>query len=296
MASHRDQHYLAQSYLRGFADRKRKDAIWQYRKSTDVIRLKGISNVAKRRYLYSTQDQSGRFDHFTEHVLGQVEAQFPTIVKKAMASIRARNLNNQPTGFTDQDRTLLFQYIFLQCLRIPDVMGWFRAYVTEHHPRRTELDDREVHNLMVEALRYTHDDNISNAIQSLRTKGISIECPPAGSRASVFTCDKPVLMHDPDGSAGLARATTVVLFPLSRRVFLRLAGRRPASRDHSHELRVHHDRAIINDFNRSVIQNATEEVYASDPLALRQLLCDMGCNPVIKKPAIPDPRGIDVVS
>ena len=50
MAEHRSQHFLARSYLREFADRERKDAIWQYRKSTNEIRLKGIHKVACGRH------------------------------------------------------------------------------------------------------------------------------------------------------------------------------------------------------------------------------------------------------
>lgn len=34
MAQNKKQHYLGQAYLKGFADRERRDAIWQYRAST----------------------------------------------------------------------------------------------------------------------------------------------------------------------------------------------------------------------------------------------------------------------
>jgi len=165
-------------------------------------------------------------------------------------------------------------------------MDWFREHIINHHPRKSELTDREVHNLIVDTLRYTHDTNVRTAIQFLRARVISIECPPAGSGVSLFTCDNPVLMCDPEGAAGLARETTVIRFPLNRRIFVRLAGRSPMSSDHSHELRVHHDRDIIDNFNRSVIQNATDEVYASDKSALYTLLCDIGYRPKIQEPRV----------
>lgn len=115
MASYKKQHYLAQSYLLGFADRKRQDAtIWQYRKSTNELRLKGIGNVAYGNRFYSTQDSSGAFDHSREQWFSTIESKWPALRKRFDSNRESISRLNAPKRITYEDRATVIRYMLIQ--------------------------------------------------------------------------------------------------------------------------------------------------------------------------------------
>ena len=95
----------------------------------------------------------------------------------------------------------------------------------ERHPRRSVLTDREVHNLRVRGLEYTHDDMANRWIEFLDARELTIEAVPAGSGVTLLTSDNPVIVSNPEGTDGIAYETTHVVFPVTRRAFIRWAGK-----------------------------------------------------------------------
>lgn len=282
MARNKRQHYLGQSYLKGFADRQRKDAIWQFRKTTNEIRLRGIHKVAQIPYYYSTEDQSGNRDHSIERWFATVESWWPSLIEKINSNSRRYPSGTKRMRISDQDRVRILQFMLIHLLRVPRYMEWMRRYVQEYHPRRSNLTEREIRNLRVMGLEHTHDSMVKQWVGFLDPRELTIEAVPAGSRVSLFTCDNPVIVSNPDGADGIAYDTTHVLFPVSRRLFIRWAG--PRTMQDAIMVKVHHEREFIDGFNRHLIEAATDEVYSSNPHHLHDVLSDMDVNPILRHP------------
>ena len=283
MAENKRQHFLGQAYLKGFADRERKDAIWQYRASTKEVRLKGIRNVGQRSYFYSTEDPSGNRDHSIERWFSRVESWWPSLLEKISSNLESISTGNRALRITDEDRVRILQYMLIHLLRVPRYMEWMRRYVEEHHPGRSDLKDREVHNLRVKGLEYTHDDMVHRWVDFLYARELTIEAVPAGSGVTLFTSDNPVIVSNPEGADGIAYETTHVVFPVTRRSFIRWAGK-CKTRD-AIMVKVYHDREFIDGLNRHLIETATEEVYCSNPHHLHEVLSEMGRKPILRCPA-----------
>ena len=281
MAEYGRQHYLAQSYLKGFADRARKDAIWQYCKSTNDIRLKGIRNVARGRHLYSIEDPSGGFDHTTEQWFGRIESWWPSLLKKIHSNVEAMNVNSKPLRITEDDRVKILQYMLIHFLRVPKYMNWMRRYVEENHPQRNHLAPDEAHNLRVHGLRHTYNSIVKDWVEILNSRELSIEVSPAGSEVTLFTCDNPVIIFNPQGDDGIVYDATHVLFPMDRRRFIRWEGS-GTTRDKI-IVKVHHDRKFIDEFNRHIVKISTDEIYTAKPHSLYCLLRKMGFNPNLRQ-------------
>ena len=266
MAENKRQHYLAQSYLRGFADQKQDDAIWQYRKSTNGIRLKGIGNVAEQSYYYSFEDAEGSFNPALERWFATVESWWPSLLKKIHSNLEMVNTGNRALRITEKDRVRLLQFLLIHYLRVPKTMDWMKAYVQERHPRRNQLTSRDVRNLRIEGLTSSHNDMVEPWVTFLISRNLSIEATPAGSGVTLFTSDNPVI-----STGGIAFDSTHLLFPVSRRAFIRLAG--PRTMADAVTVKVHHDLAFVHDFNQRIVSCATDEVYASNRDQL-EILCN----------------------
>ena len=112
MAQNKKQHYLGQAYLKGFADRERRDAIWQFRASTSEVRLKGISNVGQRSYFYSTEDPSGNRDHSIERWFSRVESWWPSLLEKISSNLESISTGNRALRITDDDRVRILHAVY----------------------------------------------------------------------------------------------------------------------------------------------------------------------------------------
>ena len=283
MAQNKKQHYLGQAYLKGFADRKRRDAIWQFRASTNEVRLTGISNVGQRSYFYSTEDPSGNRDHSIERWFSRVESWWPSLLAKISSNLESISTGNRALRITDDDRVRILQYVLIHLLRVPRSMEWMRRYVEERHPRRSVLTDREVHNLRVRELEYTHDDMVYRWIEFLDARELTIEAVPAGSRVTLFTSDNPVIVFNPEGTDGIAYETTHIVFPVTRRSFIRWAGK--CTTRNAIMVKVYHDREFIDGLNRHLIETATDEIYSSNSRRLHEILGEIGYRPILRRPA-----------
>ena len=284
MADHYRSHYLAQSYLKGFAYRGRRDAIWQYRKSTNEIRLKGIRNVAYRPYYYS-EDSCGTLDHTLEEWFAGVESSWPSLRSAVESNLQAVNLKETPRRINSELRHRILQYVLIQYLRVPAQMEWMKAYVGDNHPRSGELTDSEKQRLRVKGLGHTHDYMLDRWVLLLASRDLSIEAAPAGSGVTVFTCDNPVIRRNRQGPDGIIYDTTHVLFPVSRRSLICFGGDHVGTMHDGVMIKVHHDPEVITCFNHLVVEKATEEVYASNPHQLRDQLREMGCNVRLRCPS-----------
>ena len=286
-------HYLAQCYLKGFAARHYDNAIWQYRKSTRALQLKGIGNVANRPNYYSHEFVAGEFDDHPEQFFSKIESRWPSL-RQRLESQKSGILNtivspSMASGIrpiTDKHRVEILQFMLIHTLRVPGKMEWMRTYASTHHPRRETLTSREIHNLVVAGLENVHDDIVRKWVYPLLDKPLHVAFPPLGSGITILTSDNPVYIK-----GDIREESTFVLFPISKRMFLQFGGP-TVHGDAKHEgwqvqVIMPHDTSVIQEANSALVQMATDEIYASEPNYLKSLLERLNFEVELRHPRVP---------
>ena len=261
MAKH---HYLAQCYLKGFATPRDRKAIWQYQRSTCILRKRGINNVAYRRNYYYRHLEGGALDGSAERFFGLFESQWPSLRllldHYVESAITNRSVVRSPSAI---QRTALLQFMFIHFIRTPEQLDWFREHVRSNHPQGGDLTELEVQDIVIPALASAHDDLVDKWVASNGEKSILIIATPAGSRRHFFTTDKPVIIPD-----DIRKESTPIYFPASRRMVI---GFEKAERGEVRVL-ILRDTDNVDKANTDLIMNAPDEIYAKEPLYLKEIL------------------------
>ncbi len=270
------QHFLTESYLKGFVDGDYEGfVIWQYRKSKGEIRPRFTKEAATGEYLYSIVQSAVQSDnHDLEKQFAEVEKHFTPFSRKVLQYIEAFNLGVEPSHpFTPADRIHIVEFLIVHMIRVPSVHNWIGEKAEQHHEKMQAKDllqfgETRSHNTGVRAMARIYGDMRIQAVDFLRAKNAMIEYS-VRARNTLFTCDNPVLRLPP--GVGIAYETTEVLFPLNRRSFIRFHGR-------GNELALvkNHGSERIDWFNKLVIESATDEIYASDAQQLLKTLNEVG--------------------
>ncbi len=266
------RHYLSQCYLKGFATREDDEAIWQYKKSTGVLRKKGIGNIAQRTDYYTRILTDGSRDEQVEEHFSRLENRWPPLVRilnDAAQAVYSKSLSLSQR-MTSDDLNALLRFMFMHGIRVPAKMDFIRAYVMTKHPRRDQLTDDEVQNYVVGGLIGTHDEVIDDWIRRLREKGMNIFLLPAGSgKLGFFTSDDPLFI-----GGDIRQDSTRIVFPVHRRTLLMFE--HPS--DHHGDARAFliRDKERIDEANVDMVANAKDEIYAHDPAYLHEILKKMG--------------------
>ena len=235
--------------------------------------MKSVKNVEWEPYKYLVRDIYGEYDHSLEQEFGRIEQYFPTFSARVMKNIEEANLMDKPGGFTKQDRQSIVAYIVLHLVRNQHLSEFVGNAIKTYG--RLQLDD---HNAEVITIWKILKSLWSPAQGILLNRCPIIEYSPR-ARVGVFTCDTPVLLQSPTGTNGIIHNSTVILFPLNRRSFIRFSGTNEIP-----FLVKPHELDRINQFNRMVIGNAVEGVYGPNPCQLRDTLRDMGYQARIRLP------------
>ena len=271
------QHYLTNSYLKGFIDRNYEGfVVWKYRKSTGEIRPMYTKESAVGEYLYSIVDSNIQPDeHSLEHRFGKVERFYVPFSHKVMRYIEAINMGTRPASkpFIPMDRCNVIEFVIIHMIRIPAVRDWISEHVGQHHENMRargllRFGESRAHNIEVRAIAQTYDDLRQSARENLLSRNTAIEFS-VRAKNTVFTCDNPVMQWPPD--AGMVHDTTEILFPLNRRAFIRFYGR-----GNNLSFMKRHGSDRTEWFNKLVIELASDEVYAADPQQLLKTLDGMG--------------------
>ena len=269
-------HYLAQCYLRRFATREDCKAIWQYKKSSGVLRKRGIKNVAQRTNYYSRILSDGNRDDRAEKYFGRLETRWPSLlgILNDVAQAIYSKSSSLSKSMTDADLTDLLHFMFIHSVRSPSKMKFLRAYVMAKHPRRDQLTDEEIQNYVVGGLIGTHDDVIEDWLRRMKAKGMNIFMLPAGSRLGFFTSDDPVFI-----GGDIREPSTLIVFSLDRKMVLAL--QHPGD---TTALLIR-EKEEIDKVNVDIVANATDEIYSSEPTYLQEILGKAGLEVELRKTA-----------
>ena len=272
------QHFLTKSYLESFVDESYEGfVVWQYRKSTGKIRPVYTKEAAVGEYLYSiVRSNIQSDDHALEHRFGRIESFYVPFSRKVMECIRALDQGIVLSkSFTPVDRVNVIEFVIIHMIRIPNIRNWVSVEIGRHYGRmRAEgllrFGEARAHNIEVRAMVQIYDDLRSLAVKNLQLRHTSIEFS-VWEKDAVFTCDNPAIQWPP--GAGMAHDATQILFPLNRRSFIRFHGS-----GNKLMFMKHHGSGRTVEFNKMVIEAASDEVYTSDAQQLLKTLHEVGYN------------------
>ena len=113
------QHYVTQSYLRGFATGAGKKArLYVYERGRTEPFQQHPERVARQNYYYSFADENGELNHSVEEFLGKIESSAMPVLTRIAAE------DFQPTW---EERGWLAGFVAMQELRVP----WAREGIDE---------------------------------------------------------------------------------------------------------------------------------------------------------------------
>jgi hypothetical protein len=210
----RNQHYVAQSYLRQFAiERAKHPRIYVFDKVRDHVYSATVRSVASEPYFYA---RNADFAQAIETTFGQLETAFAPAYRKLIAGA-------PPSGLTTDERAWVATYVAVQHLRtreareaLAGVSRVLRETVPEWDlPPGHEHEDAFVRHQQLESLG-TLAERMTEILLNMKWTVCS------NDTGRVFwTSDHPVALYNPlatDGigsNLGLACRGIQVHFPLS---------------------------------------------------------------------------------
>lgn len=131
------QHYCPRCLLKHFANDN--DKVNVYISQTNKILVNNYKNLCAYNYAYESSDS---IDNILENKLGHFESKTCSIVNYILKNINPENLI-----INDEERYVLFQYIFLQYLRTDAERVNFINYfenIFSHQPRNYPISLEEI--------------------------------------------------------------------------------------------------------------------------------------------------------
>lgn len=270
MSEPRKHHYVPQFYQRGFiADKSNR--IWVYQKALSPRRY-GVKKTGMRIDLYAFRDKDGQTDFGTvERQLARIDDQAAKIIQK---------LENEK-ALTDEDRMRLCRFVSVMWRRTPKHMDHVNKTAIELLPKALEPFDELRDQLSpearaeVERIRREYSAKppdflfAHNVLRDSAFEQLMYQMDWAFFKASAskefLTCDDPARIN----AAGLQNKDGLILFPLSRKLFLQCkwdSGWGKAFHGLSNDK--------IDYLNLWIVKGAHKQVYASERLEEIRLMVD----------------------
>jgi len=145
-------HYLAKCYLSGFSTPGNPEAIWQYRKSTCVLRKRGIHKVACLPNYYALWLRGDKIDDSVERFFGGLETQWPFIRRVLDDLVRRTNTKADVRLPTREQKAVLLQFMLIHAIRTRGLIESMQEYVYAKHPLAEQLNKREAQNIIIRDL------------------------------------------------------------------------------------------------------------------------------------------------
>lgn len=129
MKEYKNQHYVPQTYLRGFTNNdvelRTENNLWKLDKSSSTIELKGIGHICNEEYYYSYRDETNKYNHEVEKMFSGFERDFNRIKFKANCIRNAYLNQNKTYWFTRSEMKYIIKFIVFQIFRVPKIMDQF---------------------------------------------------------------------------------------------------------------------------------------------------------------------------
>ncbi len=176
------QHYVTQSYLRGFATGAGKRArVYVYERGRPEPFQQHPEKVARQNYYYSFADEKGELDHSVEEFLGKIESSAMPVLNRIVLQ------DFQPSW---EERGWLAGLVALQELRVP----WAREGIDEMASQMIKHMARFI---------VSTPGKVEQAVEEMRAEGKEVGPQLPGDIREMVEKDQYDLKIDPRYSLGL---------------------------------------------------------------------------------------------
>lgn len=282
MAGNKNQHFVPQSYLRGFIDLQyipkeySRDALWSINKNTKRIKMKGIRNICSNSYFYSHYDENQDFNYDIEQFLCYYETMFSKLSHKCTIIKEAVLAGTTFERITNVEKCFICEYILFQYFRVPKFVF---SYIEEMIPGFREInavngviqaDDELINEIKKHGFKYmfnTESESFNYLKSIILSKNMEISIIPDDFGMDFITSDSPVLIANPTGPNALLSLYTEITLPLTNKLAISFVGIR--SNDTYSVIK---DRLQIATFNKSLLRNSFEYSFSGNPTRLSEIL------------------------
>ena len=239
MPKHKKQHYLPKFYLKGFSKEikfkgNRQNVLWYYDKTSKTIGCKSVENLACESYYYSYKINNNQYDLSFEKLLSKNENEAAEILKKIENDIKIIIKNFNKTGkfkfqyrvLSDDDKKIVSKFIFYMLKRVPVFMDklerdWRIEYEKLLIKKNHNFDNDEFQKWKMYFLKEIGVGDDYNFVNVFLKKNYELLYNNSDI-SSFITVDNPFMVENPVGNPGFAYPETNIIFPLSKKLLLRL--------------------------------------------------------------------------
>ena len=219
MSSHQWNHFMAQSYLKGFspyyfdekASKSQKMKVWFYSKNTKVLKLVSVDKVGRRPRWYSWRTGKQSYNNEIEEGFSPFEGRYISVIEKLKRDIEEVNKAGSVIGtgkpyqlhIEPEDIAYLASYMCLHVVRIPSFFEKLREMAKE---RQKEFDEKGLGDISGHGMPGFENTALlgfavsgpkvnEKVVKILMNKNVNILFG-ATRRYRLMSCDNPVLRKD----------------------------------------------------------------------------------------------------
>lgn len=282
MAEFKNQHYVPQSYLRGFIDLSfipknySKDALWSINKSTNKIKLKGIINICSQNYFYSYYIDDHVFNHDIEHLLGKYETRFSELLEKCKEVRKAILSGIKFNKIRNIEKSFISEYILFQYFRVPSfsfdyisktIPGFHEMNKNDGVIQTEEQVINDIKKYGFKSMFNYESESFIDLKKIILSKNMVVSIIPDDFEMDFITTDAPVLISNPTGPNALLSINTEITLPITNKFAISFVGNK--SNDY---YSIIEDKQKILKFNKSLQKKSFEYSFSGNPDRLSELI------------------------
>jgi len=279
MKEFRNQHYVPQTYLRGFTnndvDLRNESKLWKLDKENKSIEHKGIGHICNEEYYYSYRDETNKYNHEVEKMFSGFEKDFNKI-KFTANCIRNTYLNqNEISWFTRFEINYIIKFIIFQIFRVPKIMDQFinkmeNGFIEMNNNDNITQDSQELKNdikrIGLPIMFDLANPNYQMVQETILNKNLYMTIIPYESKKSYIINDNPILISNAEEANAIINSKTEITMAITKNIALSFF-----------EYGTNKSCRIISDnhidrINKSFFKNSTKCCFSGDKDILSNLL------------------------
>lgn len=268
----RDQHFVPQTYLKGFSPDERNVYFYDLNKMVESKIAVPIKSVAYKKYIYEFRNANGEIfaPNTIENCLSKLEDYFNRYRKMILNKAFIKS-NYSTIRFLDFDeRSFWITYVGLQLLRTPEIL----SAVTDLCCNEFSMSKNDANNLALMAcIPFLGDDYDNNkyvfdfVITPMCNMNISFGV--IEDETELFTSDQPIYVFSNNFPC---EEYTKIVFPITEKICLFMYGNDLKTSDNDNRL-FPLNRFIVDEINWSVAYSANEKIFSKSKLTKEQRNC-----------------------
>lgn len=239
MAENKNQHYVPQVYLREFINPKNipdgvnPEALWEYDKVEQTIKIKRIKDVFATEYFYSFSEENEQYNHTIEVLLSKFENNYKKIKNRSVL-IRDGIINQKRIDWYNKSEfDYLIRFIMVQYFRVPKVissivMDSYGEYKRINNVYSVAQKDEEIFNNIKKnmfPLIFDIENQQRNFMyQLISSRNIHLTIIPDEIESDFIITDSPILVTNPVSRNALIHQNTEITIPITKKIAISFYG------------------------------------------------------------------------